>query len=212
MNKSYNVHRIPKSNLTITGKATDNYWNKAIKLIDFSSPWNSKEIKKIEFRALWDSEKLFFTFKVEDPEVYIHPSKNTHKSINNSDRVELFFRSDSAMNPYYCLEIDPTLRIMDFKAKPNKEFDFNWNWPSEDIDVKASIEKTHFIVEGAINIYSLETFGLLKNRQIETGIYRAKYNKHENGNYEPTWVTWVNPKIETPNFHVKSSFGVLKLI
>ena len=211
MKKDYKVNRIPDGQLIITGKANDESWNQANKLIDFNSPWDAKEVKKIFFRALWDSENLFFCFKVEDSEIHIHQSDDTNDSINNSDRVELFFRSDDSMNPYYCLEIDPTPRIMDFIAKPGSNFNFNWNWPSEDIKVISSIEKTHFTVEGAISIKSLSKLGLLKNGQIETGIYRAKYNKQNNGNYEPTWITWVNPMTETPNFHVASSFGILKL-
>jgi hypothetical protein len=211
MKKNYKVNRIPDGQLIITGKANDEFWNQANKLIDFNSPWDTKEVKKIFFRALWDTENLFFCFKVEDSEVHIHQSNDTNDSINNSDRVELFFRSDDSMNPYYCLEIDPTPRIMDFIAKPGSNFNFNWNWPSEDIIVKSSIEKTCFTVEGAISIKSLIKLGLLKNGQIETGVYRAKYNKQNNGDYEPTWITWVNPMTETPNFHIASSFGILKL-
>lgn len=211
MKKNYKVNRIPDGQLIITGKANDEFWNQANKLIDFNSPWDTKEVKRIFFRALWDTENLFFCFKVEDSEVHIHQSDDTNDGINNSDRVELFFRSDDSMNPYYCLEIDPTPRIMDFIAKPGSNFNFNWNWPSEDIIVKSSIEKTCFTVEGAISIKSLIKFGLLKNGQIETGVYRAKYNKQNNGYYEPTWITWVNPMTETPNFHIATSFGILKL-
>jgi hypothetical protein len=211
MKKNYKVNRIPDGQLVVTGKANDEFWNQANELTDFNSPWDTKEVKRIVFKALWDTENLFFCFKVEDSEIHIHQSNDINDSINNSDRVELFFRSDDSMNPYYCLEIDPTPRIMDFIAKPGSNFNFNWNWPSGDIIVKSSIEKTCFTVEGAISIKSLIKFGLLKNGQIETGIYRAKYNKKNNEDYEPTWITWVDPMTETPNFHVASSFGILKL-
>jgi hypothetical protein len=154
---------------------------------------------------------LFFCFKVNDPEVHIDSRDNTVASINDSDRVELFFRSDKSLNPYYCLEIDPTSRIMDFMAHPNKQFDFDWNWPTNDIEVKSSIESAYFTVEIAISLDSLTKLGLLKEGKIEVAIYRAKYNKQENGNFEPTWITWVDPNTKNPNFHIASSFGVLKL-
>jgi hypothetical protein len=109
------------------------------------------------------------------------------------------------------LEIDPASRIMDFKARPNKQFDFNWNWPSDDIKVKSAMESNCFTVEIAISLVSLTKLGLIKDDKIEAGIYRAKYNKQEDGNYEPTWITWVNPNTESPNFHTPSSFGVLHL-
>jgi hypothetical protein len=209
--KTYKVNHIKENEITISGKGNHPMWKAANSLTDFSSPWDNKPIKKIEFKAIYNSEKVFFLFKVYDSQTHIHSSEDKNDSINNSDRVELFFRTNASLNPYYCLEIDPTSRIMDFKAEPNKQFDFNWNWPSKDLEVKSSIEKTHFIVEGAISIKSLTKFGLLKNGQIETGIYRAKYNQQQNGTYEPTWITWVNPNTETPNFHIATSFGILKL-
>jgi hypothetical protein len=58
---------------------------------------------------------------------------------------------------------------------------------------------------------SLKRFHLIKDHKIETGIFRAKYNTKDNLNFEPTWITWVNPNTETPNFHTPSSFGILDL-
>lgn len=209
--KIYTVKQIEHKKLEINGKGNHSLWNKADKLLDFCSPWDSEKIKAIEFKALCDTETLFFCFKVNDSEIHIDTTDNTINSINNSDRVELFFRTNEELNPYYCLEIDPTPRIMDFKARPNKQFDFAWNWPSGDLVVKSSINEKSFTVEGAISIASLTKLGLIKDGKIEAGIYRAKYNKQEDGNYEPTWITWVNPNTETPNFHTPSSFGVLHL-
>lgn len=131
-------------------------------MVDFSSPWKQERIKKIVFKAFHNSEKIFFQFKVDDPQTHIHPSENKNDSINYSDRVELFFRNNASLNPYYCLEIDTTARIMDFKALPNRNFDFNWNWPSTEIEVKSTVNKTNFIVEIAISLKSLRDFNLGK--------------------------------------------------
>lgn len=210
--KTYKVNSIDNSKLIVTGKGDDKVWEQAEVLTNFISPWDEKEIDKIEFRALYNSEYLFFCFKVYDNQVYVDSTDDTDNSINNSDRVELFFRSNKNLNPYYCLEIDPTPRIMDFIAKPSKQFDFNWKWPFKDINVKSSKGSNYFIVEGSISLASLTKFNLLKEGKIETGIYRAKYNKQINGSYEPTWITWVNPETEQPNFHTPTSFGLLKLM
>ena len=123
----------------------------------------------------------------------------------------MFFRTNAELNPYYCLEIDPTPRIMDFKAYPNKKFNFEWNWPKNDILVKSHIDKDYFIVEGKLNIASLKAFNLIENNKIETGIFRAKFKQQKELNFEPTWISWVNPNTETPNFHTPTSFGVLHL-
>lgn len=210
--KTYNVNSIKSSALIITGKGDAKTWGKANVLTDFISPWDDKKIDKIEFRALYNTAYLFFNFKVFDADIYVDLTDDTNQSINNSDRVELFFRANKNLNPYYCLEIDPTPRIMDFIAKPNKNFDFNWNWPADAISVKSFKADSSFTVEGSISLASLKQFNLLKDGTIETGIYRAKYYKQANGNYEPTWITWVNPQTEAPNFHTPSSFGVLKFV
>ncbi len=210
--KSYNVNNIEKDQLIISGKGDHPFWKKATIISDFSSPWDDEKIAKIEFKALWDTTHLFFCFEVYDNSIHIIKTDDSKDSINDSDRVELFFRSDKNLNPYYCLEIDPTPRIMDFKALPNKKFDFNWNWPKQDLIVKSDIKKNSFTVEGKISIASLKAFNLIHNNTIETGIYRAKYNEVKPSVFEPTWITWVNPNTESPNFHTPTSFGELKLI
>ena len=182
-------------------------WGKANCLTDFCSPWKSDSISKIEFRACWDLENLFFNFRVFDTDIYIDKKDDSIDSIGNSDRVELFFRKDEKLSPYYCLEMDSETRTMDFEAYPDRKFDFNWNWPKDNLHLKASKDEKSFTVEGKISIKSLEELDLIQNNIIETGVYRAKFSKAENGAYEPTWISWVNPNTETPNFHTASSFG-----
>lgn len=208
----YNVNNILVNQLIITGKADSNLWKKACVLRDFHSPWSKIKNTETKFKALWDKDYLFFLFEVIDDGIHIDKTDNSFNSINVSDRVELFFRSDSSLNPYYCLEIDPTPRIMDFKAYPDKNFDFNWNWPHNDLIVKSSLNPKGFCVEGKISISFLKKLNLIQDGKIETGVYRAKYYKTKDSTYEPVWLTWVDPETETPNFHISSSFGVLKLM
>ncbi|APA00788.1 MULTISPECIES: sugar-binding protein [Flavobacterium] len=208
----YRVNLIEKLELEITGKGEGGVWDKAEVLTQFLSPWDIKEPSKIEFRALWDGVYFFFCFRVFDSKIHIVAKDDSFVSINDSDRVELFFRPDTSLNPYYCLEIDTAARIMDFIAYPDKKFDFNWNWPKNDIKVKSSKNDKSFTVEGAISIDSFNKFNLIKDNKIEAGIFRAKYNSEDGINFEPTWISWVNPNTETPDFHIPSSFGVLHLM
>ncbi|OUD34935.1 sugar-binding protein [Flavobacterium sp. FPG59] len=209
--KEYQVHLIKEKQLIISGNGDDLEWDNAPFLTDFCSPWSTEKGKEVIFKALWDRENLFFNFTVLDTEIHLEKKDDSIESIGNSDRVELFFRTDATMNPYYCLEIDTQSRVMDFIAYPDKNFDFNWNWPKNDLIVKSSVKANSFIVEGSISIESLKSLRLIKNNRIETGIFRAKYIKNQNKSFIPNWITWVNPNTETPNFHIASSFGVLTL-
>lgn len=207
MMKEYQVVLIDK-NLKKEGQILDSsVWEQANCLTDFSSPWKKESISKIEFRAVWDFENLYFKFKVFDSDIYIDEKDDSVESIGNSDRVELFFRQNNSLDPYYCLEMDTSIRLMDFEARPGKVFDFDWKWPKEDIDLKESKDETSFTVEGRISVKSLNQLKLIHGNTIDTGVYRAKFSKGKNQNYEPTWISWVDPNTEEPNFHIASSFG-----
>lgn len=183
------------------------FWEKSDCLTDFCSPWNSDPFSKIEFRAFCDPDNFYFNFRVFDTAVYLDEKDDSIDSIGNSDRVELFFRTNESLSPYYCLEMDTAGRIMDFKAYPDKNFDFDWKWPKNDLEVQTSKDTVSFTVEGRISIQSLKDLNLIQNNTIEAGVYRAKFLKDEAQEYEPTWISWVNPNTETPNFHIASSFG-----
>ena len=150
--KNYDVNPIEDDKLILNGKGDNELWNNAEILTDFVSAWDKEPVKKIEFRALWDSKNLFFCFNVYDNKVHLDIKDDSVNSIGNSDRVELFFRTDELLNPYYCLEIDPSPRIMDFIAYPDKNFNFDWNWPKGDILVKSDFKKEYFTVEIAISL------------------------------------------------------------
>ncbi|MFV0541209.1 MAG: sugar-binding protein [Aestuariibaculum sp.] len=210
--KEYIVKNIGKHLFNTNGQRNLEIWNKAHVLTDFLSPWPiNKTVENIEFRALTNNKTLCCQFKVFDTNIHIDKSEIILDSINNSDRVELFFRNSPSLNPYYCLEIDPSTRIMDFMAKPNKQFDFNWIWSKTNIKVKSYILPDYFTVEIALDLLYLKTLNVLKGNKIETGIYRAKYHEQQNGTFKPEWITWVNPNTKTPNFHTPSSFGILRL-
>lgn len=210
--KNYTVNRIEENILQINGLGDNLLWEQATILTDFSSPWDHEKVEKIEFRALWDLQNIYFLYTVYDTNIHIDRKDDSVDSIAESDRVEIFFRTDAALNPYYCLEIDPTPRIMDFIAYPDKKFDYAWNWPANDISVKSHTKDDYFVVEIAISIQSLKYFHLIRNNIIEAGLFRAKYKKQQNNMFEPTWISWVDPDTETPNFHIASSFGTLTLV
>ncbi|GAA4304628.1 carbohydrate-binding family 9-like protein [Aestuariibaculum suncheonense] len=209
--KEYTVIHIDKNQLRINGRGDSALWNQANHLTDFNSSWNDEQNHKVEFKALHDDENLYVSFKVCDSNIYVNTKNNSIESIASSDRVELFFNIDDKLTPYYCLEIDPTPRVLDFKANYYRSFDYDWNWPKDHIQVKSIVKANYFVVEVVISKESLLNLGLLKAERIQTGIYRAKYNRTKDGIMEPTWITWVDPDTDEPDFHVSSSFGILLL-
>ncbi|MEZ7495264.1 sugar-binding protein [Leeuwenhoekiella aequorea] len=210
------VYKVKKATeVTLSGNVDDPQWNVANNLTDFKSPWDNKPVDPISFRALYDEEYLYFSFVVTDNEVYTDLKDDSKESIAQSDRVELFLRSDYLLDPYYCLEIDTQPRVMDFIARPNRDFDLGWSWPAAGIEVKSAIDEQKFSVEGKLSLASLKTLNLLKQDEkgyyLEVGVYRAKYTRETTGQNKATWITWVDPQTEYPEFHIKDSFGVFRL-
>ena len=210
--KIYRVNKINAEDLVINGKGDNLIWNKAVCNNDFDYHWEKESPLETEFRALYSNTHLYFHYRVFDKEIHIDNNDNLVEGVNNSDRVEIFFRTDKNLNPYYCLEIDPSPRAMVFKALPKQIFDFDWKWPLDGLKIMSSITENGYVVEVSISLESLRSLDLIKNNIIEAGLYRAKYEKDKTGKYDAKWISWINPNTPTPDFHIHTSFGELHLV
>ena len=210
--KTYSVKKA-KRPIQITGKGTDKQWKKAKKLCDFPYPWRVEKAPETAFKALYDETHFYFLYSASDPEIIKKSKGLGKKDVVQSDRVELFFKGATDEAPYYSLELDALGRILDTEGYFRKKVDFAWNWPADGLEVKASINATGYWVEGRISFASLRTLGLYHDDGIlRTGLYRAEYVTQVDGVVRPQWISWIHPDSDTPNFHIPSSFGILKLV
>ncbi|WP_168796317.1 carbohydrate-binding family 9-like protein [Flagellimonas onchidii] len=193
----------------------DNLWEKAILLTDFSQPWRKNErIQETSFRALHDDKYLYLRYDVKDDDLIIFDNYQTKRDIIRSDRVEIFLRKDTELKKYYCLEVDPNGAILDFAATHYRLFDDDWYWPKGHLFTSGTILEKGYRLDMTISKESLKSLGLLKDGVLEAGIFRADTNilpdsKNPDGDFK--WITWVDPEMKEPDFHVPSSFGRLEL-
>ena len=116
------------------------------------------------------------------------------------------------MNPYYALEMDALGRVLDTQGRFYRNIDYDWDWPEGQLILKASIDDTGYWVEGSISFESLRQLGMYKDDQIlKAGLYRGEYQTKENEEIETKWISWILPDSPKPDFHIPSSFGILKL-
>jgi hypothetical protein len=212
--KIYNVKRIASNQLTVEGTIMNPIWEQANINSDFSFPWEDEEAPKTTFRAFCDNENFYFRFDVQDDNVLTHVREDHKMEVVDSDRVEIFFRQDDKLNPYYCLEMDARGRVLDYTTRYYRDFDYEWQWPQIDnLSIKASGKKDGYVVEGFISLYSLKELGVLKNNQLEVGLYRGYCMSlpEENKAANLRWISWVKPDSDKPDFHIPSSFGKLVL-
>jgi len=213
--KKYKVRYIKSEFVNINNVKLTSVWEEACLNTDFSFPWEDKEIPQTQFRALYDDANLYFRFDVDDDNICTYVDKNDKMEVINSDRVEIFFRADEQLSPYYCLEMDARSRLLDYKADYYRKFDFKWNWPGRNsIKIQSFIEYDKYIVQGFISLESLKKLNLLKDNEIQAGLYRAycmSLPEELNSSANLRWISWMKPDSVKPDFHIPSSFGLLQL-
>lgn len=210
--KTYEVKKIERP-IQISGEGTDSIWQTATLLEDFIYPWRAEKAPQTTFRALWSDTDLYFLFWASDPEIKSKKIDLQERKTLYSDRVEIFFKAHDETAPYYSLEMDALGRILDSEGKFNEYIDLDWNWPDGHILVKAAIKDEGYWVEGKITFESLGRLKLYENDNIlRAGLYRGEYEKDVNNKIKPKWISWVSPDSPVPNFHIPSSFGLLKLL
>jgi Carbohydrate family 9 binding domain-like len=210
--KTYSVKKIQAPEIVIAGKGDDPQWATANELTDFIYPWEKETPPFTSFKALHSTDWLYCFYKVVDDNVQVLAKTNEKKEVIYSDRVEIFFRKDEKMLPYYGLELDPNGRVYDYEAEFHRKFNPNWTWPTGQLVVKASRTSDGYIVELAVSKKSLLELGLLKVNKIEAGIFRGECIEIiEGADSKIKWISWVKPDSVTPNFHIPSAFGELVL-
>ena len=114
------------------------------------------------------------------------------------------------MRPYYCLEMDPRNRVLDYQANFYRQFDLEWEWPEEALEVIATQTEDGFVVEGRIPLAMLREYQMLdQDNHLEIGLFRGDYyhtDKLENET-DVRWISWIVPETDTPDFHIPSAFG-----
>ncbi len=187
-------------------------WERAAMLQDFTYPWQGDVPSPMKFQALWDDNKFYFKFTVacKDP---VTSRLTDHKlEVVNSDRVEIFFRENDKMSPYFCLEMDSAGRVLDYQAWYYRKFDYAWEWPGAGLlQVKSGRFENGYSVEGSMTLESLRSMNLLQHQKLQAGLYRGECSKPSSGNMQFSWISWIKPGSPKPDFHIPSSFGEIVL-
>ena len=211
MTQENSVYQVQKIETAQSLEEVD--WTQVEILTEFISPWRDAPANT-NFKAVWDEDYLYFRFHVVEPNIMVYRDQDHEMEVVRSERVEIFFRKDEALNPYYCLEMDASGRVFDYEAKHYRQFNTAWTWPVGGLEVKANSTTNGYLVTGKIGIQSLNQLGLIKDQTLEVGLFRGRRTSMEESASDADfhWVSWVDPETEQPDFHVASSFGKLILV
>ena len=155
-----------------------------------------------------DNERLHFKFDVKDSTLHAKISDD-ERSVDFSDRVEIFLCKDSEMKEYFCLEIDPDGKVMDYKARFYRNFDFEWDCPV--IDTETFISEDGYTLHASLPLEWLKKEGLLSEEgTMLMGLFRADFIKDTQSDID--WYSWREPRCPEPDFHIPSALGLVRLI
>ncbi len=197
------AHNFNSANLMI-----DENWIDAEVITSFYLPWNKNDPQPTEFKALYDDYNVYFAFQVIDSSLVVQKNISNELDIALQDRVEVYLSASEQLNEYYCLEIDPLGRVLDYRARFYRKF--NDKWDAKSIRIESNISENGYNVVLLIPLKQLEKMNIDLSQSFSVGLFRADF-KNVGSDIQENWISWIDPKSENPDFHVSEALGLFKL-
>lgn len=182
---------------------------------DFKYPWSKNPPPRTSFEAGIAGDHWHFMFDVEDLDIVTSSAWTGESTLDDEDRVEIFFSRDPALNRYFCIEIDALGRVHDYSAKFYRHFESEWHCPG--LKTSAELTSAGYRVKGSIPLTTLSALlgeEVKSGTTVNMGVFRAEFrgaDKSPHGEASDNWISWQSPATRTPDFHVPSALKSVKL-
>lgn len=161
----------------------------------FHAPWDGLD-DQTKFHCYVDKTAFYFLYEVKDESLCLVQEHTHERIVDFEDRIELFFSPRKSMDVYYCAEIDPKARVMDYKAHTYRDFDYDWKF--ESLKTYASISEEGYIVGGHLSLDELRRLGIDLN-DFYMGVFRADFKP---GGEKENWYSYIPTDDASPDFHI----------
>lgn len=169
------------------------------KIFNGLTDWWSNVIDSTFVTISKDTGRLHVSFDVNDGTPVFNDSTD-ERSVDFSDRVEVFLSCDPDLNCYYGFEIDPQGKVMDYRCSYYRRFDYGWQ---SGISASGKPHDGGYRVDVDFPMSFLEELGVLQeDNRIILGLYRADAVTPD----DIRWYSLINPQTPEPDFHVPASF------
>lgn len=158
------------------------------------APWDGLE-DVTTFRCHADQERFYFHYEVVDSTLTLLDPYEGERTVDWEDRVEIFFSQDADMTAYFCAEIDPMGRRMDYSSSYKCPLDYEWNFST--MRQAGQVTDQGYIVAGSVAISELAELGVDLKNGFYLGVFRADF--HQDGSVN--WYSAVKTDDESPYFH-----------
>jgi hypothetical protein len=157
----------------------------------------------------WNEAGLWFAFAAQDTTLVAAPPTAEEHAVDAQDRAEIFLWPQSSRR-YFCLEIAPDGAVHDYAARIYRRFDDSWTPAGARLAARRTAEG--YTMEGFIPAAALHALGVRswkRGTRLHLGLYRADFRPEAPDN--PIWLTWVEPNLPKPDFHVRATFAPVSL-
>jgi len=196
--------------LHVDGRLDEPCYQRVIPVTDFkvaSKP--GAEARPTYAWLQWNEAGLWFAFAAQDTTLMTAPPTGDEHAVDGQDRVEIFLWPQNSRR-YFCLEIAPDGAVHDYAARIYRRFDDSWT-PAR---ARFATQRTAdgYAVEGFIPAAALHAMGVRSwkpDTRLHLGLYRADFRPEAPD--DPIWLTWVEPNLPKPDFHVRATFAPVAL-
>lgn len=197
----------------IPGASSAELWQDVPVLDRFALYWNPDEVLPYTSAQLFHNDRqLAFRFVAHETDtVLLDEPLKTKMDVIQECRVEIFMQAEPNMARYYCLEMDPRGRVLDYQASYYRTFKRQWQFPQ--LKLFGRSVSQGYEVEGTLDLDVLRKLDVLgPDNTMRAGLYRAAFRHGPDGNTIQRWISWINPDTPEPDFHVPSSLGTFRLL
>lgn len=168
------------------------------------APWDSLS-DGTSFRCFSDGDSFFFLFEVADSTLTYSEAFKGEADVEKEDRVEIFFSPTETMDVYYCAEIDPFGRVLDYSCKFYRDMDYGWNFST--MCLWGHLTEDGYIIAGKISRSELRKLGCDDVNGFWMGVFRADYRK----DFTVNWFSAVETNDVSPDFHKPGALFFTKI-
>ena len=169
----------------------------------FSAPWSDNRQDQTEFQCYLSFSYLYFRFRVPDKTLTLHDPFRRKLDVCDEDRAEIFLSATAGMDTYYCMEIDPKGRVLDYKANYYRQFDYEWSFST--LQTESYIADGCYIVSGRLSTAELQQLGI-PIHGFYMGVFRADFD----GPKDVVWYSLLRVEREQADFHIPEMLFLVK--
>lgn len=169
-------------------------WKTVKSHVGFYAPWSGKTANNV-FQCYFSDHYFYFRFIIEDSTLLLKKPFTKKLDVTAEDRAEIFLSATPDLKQYYCAEMDPQGKVLDYSAQFQRKFNYSWSF--ETLQLKTRQTKNGYMVAGRWSLKEWQKLGIHPNH-FYMGVFSADFYFPE----EVIWFSLLKVNREKADFHI----------